>query len=165
MHILKMSVKSNLFFFFLVGLEPGQSDQTQPTIMQQDWKTLLASRKKRHSQRGITTEGGAPPLAPLVQGSATQGRHRDDDGCGTGTLRWRCVDFTEKQKKEEKRENKKRMTKCEKNMKENKTLRKKTISSCTDLADNHGAHRRDQRLSYEQKQEKKRRRKKKKKRM
>ena len=54
-----------------------------------------------------------------------------------------------------KREKKKRMIECEKNMKQNKTARKKIISSCTNLVGDHGAHRRDERQSYGQKQEKK----------
>jgi len=58
-------------------------------------ETLIASPKKWPGQGGTTTEGGVPPLAPLVQGPTIRHSYRGGGG-GTEISRW-C-----KQKKKEK---------------------------------------------------------------
>ena len=88
-----------VLFFFSWGLEPGQGNPAQPVMMQQGWKTLVASRRKSHGQRGTTTEGGAPPLAPLVLGPTIRDRHRGGDSVTMVEVsRW-CKQKREKRNK------------------------------------------------------------------
>ena len=57
--------------------------------MQQGWKTLVASPRKRRGQRGTTTEGGALPPTSLVLGPTIQDHHRGNNGVTVAeVLRW-----------------------------------------------------------------------------
>lgn len=65
------NVVQTIICFLLVGFEPGQGNPAQPVIMQQDWKTLVASHKKQRHQRVNHQIGWR--LAPATTGARSSG--------------------------------------------------------------------------------------------
>ena len=81
---------------FGLGFEPSQGDLGQLVIIQQDWKTLVALRKKCHNQGGNCHRGWRAA-------SNTTGAGPDDTRLPQG---WRqCKGFTVVQTKKKERKN------------------------------------------------------------
>lgn len=88
--------RANNNFLFGLGFEPSQGDLGQLVIIQHDWKTLVALRKKNTTTKGETaTEGGALPPTPLVQVPMIRDRHKGGDSAKV--LRW-CKQKRKKEK-------------------------------------------------------------------